>query len=50
LKVRLPNGREVEATDVDFETVKENWNEYKLEDGTILKFKTFARSMFVERI
>jgi len=45
LKVRLPNGREVEATDVDFETVKENWNEYKLEDGTILKFKTVVSSI-----
>ncbi len=45
LKVRLPNGREVEAMDVDFETVKEDWNEYKLEDGTILKFKTVVSSI-----
>ena len=45
MKVRLPNGREVEAMDVDFETVKEDWNEYKLEDGTILKFKTVVSSI-----
>ncbi len=45
LKVRLPNGREVEAMDVDFETVKEDWNEYKLEDGTVLKFKTVVSSI-----
>ncbi|MHC1611564.1 MAG: hypothetical protein ACXQTW_08265 [Candidatus Methanospirareceae archaeon] len=45
MKVRLPNGSEVEATDVDFETVKEDWNEYKLEDGTVLKFKTVVSSI-----
>jgi hypothetical protein len=45
LKVRLPNGRELEAIDVDFETVKEDWNEYTLEDGTVLKFKTVVSSI-----
>jgi len=45
LKVRLPNGRELEAMDVDFETVKEDWNEYTLEDGTVLKFKTVVSSI-----
>lgn len=39
LKVRLPDGRMVEAEDLDFESVKEEWNEYKLEDGTVLKAK-----------
>jgi len=45
VKIRLPNGREIEAMDVDFETVREDWNEYKLEDGTILKFKTIVSSI-----
>ena len=45
MKVRLPNGSEVEATNVDFETVQEDWNEYKLEDGTVLKFKTVVSSI-----
>jgi hypothetical protein len=45
MKVRLPNGREVEARNVDFETQKEDWNEYKLEDGTILRFKTVVSSI-----
>ncbi len=45
MKVRLPNGSEVEATNVDFETMKEDWNEYKLEDGTVLKFKTVVSSI-----
>jgi hypothetical protein len=45
MKVRLPNGTEVEAMNVDFETVKEDWNEYKLTDGTILKFKTVVSNV-----
>ena len=45
MKVRLPNGSEVEATNVDFETINEEWNEYKLEDGTVLKFKTVVSSI-----
>jgi hypothetical protein len=45
MKVRLPNGSEVEATNVDFETMQEDWNEYKLEDGTVLRFKTVVSSI-----
>ena len=45
MKVRLPNGSEVEATNVDFETMQEDWNEYTLEDGTVLKFKTVVSSI-----
>ncbi len=45
LKVRLPNGREIGAMDVDFETIKEDWNEYTLDDGTVLKFKTVVSSI-----
>jgi hypothetical protein len=29
-----------EGEDLDFETVKEDWNEYKLSDGSTLKVKT----------
>lgn len=28
-----------EGEDLDFETVKEDWNEYRLSDGTTLKVK-----------
>jgi hypothetical protein len=45
VKIHLPNGREIDAMDVDFETIREDWNEYKLEDGTILKFKTIVSSI-----
>ncbi|KPV65098.1 MAG: hypothetical protein AOA65_0477 [Candidatus Bathyarchaeota archaeon BA1] len=35
----LFQGREVEATEVSFKTVKEDWNEYVLKDGETLKIK-----------
>lgn len=39
MKINLPNGKTVSAKDVDFETVDEKWNEYKLKDGTTLRVK-----------
>ncbi len=38
----MPDGREVESEQVDFEVIREDWNEYRLEDGTVLKFKTIV--------
>ena len=35
-------GKKVIATDLDFQTLAEDWNVYKLEDGTKLKIKTVA--------
>lgn len=32
-------GREVEALSVRFRSVREEWNEYDLEDGTTIKMK-----------
>ena len=45
MKIALPDGRKIEATDVDFRTEKEVWNEYVLEDGSVLKFKTIVSSV-----
>jgi hypothetical protein len=39
MRIRRPDGREIEAEDIDFDTIKEDWNEYKLEDGSTLKIK-----------
>jgi len=39
VKLSLPDGRTVEAEEVDFEPIKEDWNIYKLKDGRILKVK-----------
>ena len=33
-------GRQVEADEVDFQTRKEEWNEYQLMDGSIIKMKS----------
>ena len=33
-------GKEVEGTEIDFLTRKEDWNEYQLVDGKILRLKT----------
>jgi len=38
IKVNL-GGELVDAIRVDFTPIKEDWNEYKLDDGTILRIK-----------
>ena len=32
-------GREVPAEELEFEPLREGWNEYRTEDGTLLKLK-----------
>lgn len=44
-KMVLPNGRKVEAINVDFDVEKEDWNKYVLKDGSILKFKAVISSI-----
>jgi hypothetical protein len=38
-KVRLPDGREVDAVIVPFQTGGEHWNEYLCDDGSIVRLK-----------
>ncbi len=45
MKIHAPDGRMVEAEDVDFDVVREEWNEYKLKDGTVLKIKLVVGSV-----
>ena len=33
-------GKEVDALEIRFKSVREEWNEYDLEDGTTLRMKT----------
>jgi hypothetical protein len=40
MKIKLPDGSDVEATPMEFKTVEENWNSYKLDDGTVVRLKT----------
>ncbi|MBI2869659.1 MAG: hypothetical protein HYX96_07535 [Chloroflexi bacterium] len=39
-------GREVEATEVDFQTRREDWNEYQLMDGAVIKIKLVVSGFF----
>ena len=39
-------GRKVDAVEVDFQTRKEDWNEYQLMDGSILKMKLVVGDIF----
>lgn len=39
-------GRQVQATPVDINQSGEKWNEYLLEDGTVLKMKLVLKKVF----
>jgi hypothetical protein len=45
--VTLPDGRKVEATQADFTLVKEEWNEYRLPDGMVVKMKLAVTEIYV---
>ena len=39
-------GREVDATEVEFQTRKEDWSEYQLMDGSVVKMKLVVSEIF----
>ena len=39
-------GKEVNATEVDFQTRREDWNEYQLMDGSIIRMKVVIGEIF----
>ncbi len=39
-------GRQVEATEVKFQTRKEDWNEYQLMDGSVLRMKLVVAEVY----
>lgn len=41
-RVRLPDGNFVEGTPIPFQAGGEHWNEYLLEDGSVLRAKLVA--------
>jgi hypothetical protein len=41
-QIRTPDGREIEATIIDINSSQENWNQYLLSDGTVVKLKVVA--------
>jgi hypothetical protein len=38
-QVTLPDGSTVTGTELGFQTAVENWNEYLLDDGTVVRVK-----------
>ncbi len=45
MKINI-GGRVVEAEQIDFEPMKEEWNEYSLSDGNVLRLKIIVTSIF----
>lgn len=46
-RVPGPRGeKEIWAEDLEYETIKEDWNTYKLEDGTTLKIKMVVQNIY----
>jgi hypothetical protein len=45
MKVKLGDGRDVNAIEVDFEIKREEWNEYELADGGRLRVKTVVHKI-----
>ncbi len=39
-------GREVDATEVDIKAIKEQWDEYQAEDGTVLRLKVVVSNVY----
>jgi len=39
-------GRNVEATEVGFKSLKEEWNEYQAEDGSVLRLKVVVSEIY----
>jgi hypothetical protein len=40
--MKLPDGREVEIQPIGFRTTAEHWNEYFLDDGSVVRVKLVA--------
>ena len=40
-------GREVDAIQVDFKVVREDWNEYQLSDGSEIRMRLLVSEMFL---
>lgn len=41
-RLKLPNGSEVDATVLSFQAGGEHWNEYLVDDGTVIRVKLVA--------
>ncbi len=46
MKLKMLDGKMIEATDMNFKIAKEDWNSYELDDGTMVKLKTSPTRIF----
>ena len=45
VKVKLPDGRDVNAVEAAFDIKREDWNEYELTDGGRVRVKTVVQKI-----
>lgn len=46
MKLKMPDGNIVDAKIMSFEPVREDWNTYKLQDGTMMKVKIIPANVY----
>ncbi|HHT9124520.1 MAG TPA: hypothetical protein ACFYD6_01735 [Candidatus Brocadiia bacterium] len=46
VRIKLPDGREVDATPIDINQASEQWNHCLLEDGSVLRIKLIITKVF----
>lgn len=46
VKVKAPDGQDYDAIEQTFEIGSENWSEYKLTDGGIIRVKTSVQKVY----
>jgi hypothetical protein len=47
-EMELPGNQKLSVTEVDFEVVREGWDEYKLSEGTKLRVKNVLMRVFLQ--
>ena len=46
VRIRGPQGEPIEVEQMNFNPVTEEWNEYTLDDGTVIRIKLVVTSIF----
>ena len=46
VRIPLPDGQQVDAVELEFKTVREEWNDYELADGGRVRVKTSVMKVF----
>ncbi len=46
VRIRGPQGEPIDVEQMNFNLLTEDWNEYSLDDGTIIRIKLVATAIF----